>query len=632
MRSLINRLLALAAVSTSFAVAPTVWGGQPPSTAPAADIPTAVTSAAVTSAAANLAAANLAAAPLGKKIEGFSLRDYHGKVYSLADDAAKNAVVITFVGVDCPLATLYAPRLAQLAKEFAPQGVAFLAIDANRQDSVTELAAYARQHGITFPVLKDAGNVVADLLGATRTPEVFVLDRERIVRYRGRIDDQYGVGFRRPKPQRRDLAAALDEVVSGKPVSEPVTEATGCLIGRVPKKESRGGVTYSNQIARLLNERCVRCHRAGEIAPFPLTEYEEVAGWADTIREVVQDGRMPPWFASSAHGKFANDARLNDAEKQLVAAWVADGCPEGDRAQLPPKPQFTEGWAIPQPDRVIYMDEQPANVAAEGVLPYRYLITDPHFKEDKWIQAIEARPGNRAVVHHIIVSFIRPGERPNLGLGGGPLVGYAPGMPPVVYPPGTAQFVPKGSKVVFQVHYTPNGSPQKDLSCVGTGVRRPQERQKSGLGRRLAQYRFPHPGWRRRLRRAVEPHFSRGRSASHAHSAHAHARQGLPLRGPVSRRKPRDSPGRAAIRLQLAASLRIGRAQVAPPRHSFVMYGALRQLGEQPEQSQPAPRDRLGRPDVGRNDDRLLHDHSRDNWRRFQELSSFADAIWGGTP
>ena len=433
------------------------------------------------------------AATIGKKLDGFSLRDYHGKVYSLGDFAAKKALVIAFVGVDCPLATLYAPRLVQLAEEFAPQGVAFLAIDANRQDSATELAAYARTHGIAFPVLKDAGNAVADLVGALRTPEVFVLDREQIVRYRGRIDDQYGVGFRRPRAVRRDLATALEQLLSGKPVSEPVTEPAGCLIGRVPKKEPHGSVTYTNQIARLLNARCVTCHRSGEIAPFPLTAYEEVAGWADTIREVVREGRMPPWFADSAHGTFANDARLSREDKRLIDAWVADGSPEGDRAQLPPVPEFAEGWAIPRPDQVICMDEQPANVAAEGTLPYRYLITDPHFKEDKWIQAIEARPGNRGVVHHIIVSFVRPGERPNLGLGGGPLVGYAPGMPPVVYPPGTAQLVPKGSKVVFQIHYTPNGSPQQDRSCVGLVFADPSSVKQRVWGGATADKKFRIP-------------------------------------------------------------------------------------------------------------------------------------------
>jgi len=407
------------------------------------------------------------AASIGKKLADFSLRDYRGKVHTLADFAAKKVLVIAFIGVDCPLATLYAPRLVQLAEEFTPQGVAFVAIDANRQDSVTELATYARAHGIQFPLLKDAGNVVADRIGALRTPEVFVLDVERNVSYRGRIDDQYGVGFRRPQPAAHNLSAALEQLLAGKPVSEQVTEASGCLIGRVPKVEPSGDVTYSNQISRILNARCVQCHRTGQIAPFPLSAYEEVAGWAETIREVVRDGRMPPWFADPAHGKFSNDARLSPDEKQLIETWVTAGCPEGDRAQLSPPPEFAEGWAIPRPDRVISMDDQPAKVAAEGVLPYRYLITDPHFKEDKWIQAIEARPGNRAVVHHIIVSFLKPGDRPNLGLDGGPLVGYAPGMPPVIYPKGTAQLVPKGSKVVFQVHYTPNGSPQEDLSCVG---------------------------------------------------------------------------------------------------------------------------------------------------------------------
>ena len=404
---------------------------------------------------------------VGRKAPDFSLRDQYGKLHALADYAGQKILVLAFLGNECPLARLYAPRLEQVAAEYGSKGVAVLGLNSNRQDALSEIAAVARQLGITFPVLKDTSNLLADILGAERTPQVFVLDENRVVRYAGRIDDQYGIGFQRPSPTRRDLPTALDELLAGDKVSQPITDAPGCLIGRVEKQPPRGTVTYSKQISRLLAERCVRCHRADEIAPFPLTSYDDAVGWAPTVREVVQEGRMPPWFANPAHGKFANDARLSDAEKQLIYDWVDNGCPEGDRRDLPEPPTFTEGWQIPEPDKVVYIQEKPVKVAAQGVLPYRYFLVDPFFKEDKWVKAIEARPGNRAVVHHIIVGFVKPKQQPRLGLGGGALVGYAPGMPPSKYPEGAALFVPKGSKVVFQVHYTPNGTPQEDRSCVG---------------------------------------------------------------------------------------------------------------------------------------------------------------------
>ena len=147
-----------------------------------------------------------AAEPANEPIENFTLQDPQGGQHSLADYSDKS-VVVAFLGVECPLAKLYGPRLADLAESFP--GVAFLGINSNTQDSITELAAYARVHKLNFPLLKDPGNRVADLFGAERTPEVFVLDAARRVRYRGRIDDQYDVGQARDKPTINDLIGSI---------------------------------------------------------------------------------------------------------------------------------------------------------------------------------------------------------------------------------------------------------------------------------------------------------------------------------------------------------------------------------------------------------------------------------------
>ncbi|HEX7449668.1 MAG TPA: redoxin domain-containing protein [Pirellulales bacterium] len=411
---------------------------------------------------------------IGQAIASFSLLDFRGREHSLATAFSQPAgeqaptpklAVVAFVGCECPLARQYAPRLAALAKEFQPRGVVFLAVDSNQQDTLAELAEFARAYEIEFPVLKDPGNSVADQFGAVRTPEVFVLDDQRVVRYRGRIDDQFVVGRQRPAATRRDLAVALDELLSGRPVSISQTQVQGCLIGRLRKSDPQSVVTYSNQIARLLDRRCVECHRAGEVAPFALIRYDEVVGWAETMREVVEQGRMPPWFADPQHGVFQNDPRLTDEEKSLMAEWVDAGCPEGDRAQLPKPRQFAAGWQISQPDQVIYIREEPVEVPTEGVVAYQYYTVDPGFREDTWIKAAECRPDNRAVVHHIVAFFVPPGEKTRGRRGA--MVGFAPGMPPTTFPEGAAMFVPAGSKIVFQLHYTPNGSPQRDRSSLG---------------------------------------------------------------------------------------------------------------------------------------------------------------------
>jgi hypothetical protein len=346
--------------------------------------------------------------------------------------------------------------------------VAFVGINSNQQDSLSELAAYAKTHGINFPLLKDVGNVVADQFGAVRTPEVFLLDKDRVVRYWGRIDDQYVVGRQRQAATREDLVTAINELLAGKPVSQPVTEAPGCRIGRVHKAQADAQITFTKHIAPLLNARCVQCHRAGEIAPFSLTSYHDVAGWAETIAEVVDENRMPPWHANPEIGHFSNDARLSDAEKQLIHQWVAAGTPEGDAKDLPAPPKFVEGWQLPRVDQVVAMSEKPFHIPAEGTVNYKYYVVDPGFTEDKWIQGAEARAGNRAVVHHIIV-FVHPpgGNKGPESIARGFLTATAPGADPLLLPEGRAKLIPAGSKIVFQMHYTTNGSAQDDLSSLG---------------------------------------------------------------------------------------------------------------------------------------------------------------------
>ena len=438
------------------------------------------------------------ATPIGKKVENFTLPDFHGKPRSLSELDGK-VVALVFLGTECTLVKSYAPRLRDLAVEFEKQGVAFLGIDANLQDSLGEIATFARSMEIPFPILKDKNNELADRIGAQRTPEVFVLDRDHVVRYWGRIDDQYGfktgAGYVKPKLAERNLADALAEVVAGKPVSRPVAKADGCLIGRVAQVEPKGDVTYSNQIARLVQKRCVECHRTGELAPFTLASYDDLIGWAAMIREVVSEGRMPPWFADPKYGHFANDARLSGEEKEQLFAWIDNGCPQGDSKDLPEPRKFVDGWRIGEPDQVFKMAEKPFQVPAEGVISYKFFTVDPGWTTDKWIAAAESRPGNRQVVHHIIASAVPPGVNPRDPFAGIGMGGYAPGTIPLECPPGVAVFVPAGSKIVFQMHYTTNGTAHEDMSVLGVKFADPKTIKKvidDGLIGQLA-FRIP-PG------------------------------------------------------------------------------------------------------------------------------------------
>ena len=393
------------------------------------------------------------------------LRDCYGAEHSMGEWNSHKLLVVAFLGTECPLAKLYGPRLKALSDRFKADDVQFIGVCSNVQDSLTEVQAYCDKAGISFPVLMDTEQRLADVLKAERTPEVILLNEMRQSVYRGRVDDQYAISVAKLKPHREDLALAIESALLGKQPDISETETVGCLIGRRRQSKPHGDITYSKHIAPIFNSRCAECHRKGQIAPFPLNGFASTVGWEAMIAEVVEQDRMPPWNANPEVGHFANDARLTKEEKQLILTWVQNGCPEGDPADLPTPPQFTEGWRIPKPDMVIHVRDEPFTVPATGVVDYKYFEIDPQFTEDKYVVAAEARPGNTAVVHHIIAFVKAPGQD-NVDLGS-LLIGYAPGTSPLIFPANAAMKVPAGSKILFEMHYTPNGTEQTDLSYIG---------------------------------------------------------------------------------------------------------------------------------------------------------------------
>ena len=227
-----------------------------------------------------------------------------------------------------------------------------------------------------------------------------------------------------------------------------------------PADAKKSDVTFNRDVAPIFFNNCVQCHRPGEIAPMSLMSYKDARPWARSIKEKVATGVMPPWHADPHYGSFANDRRLSEKDINTIATWVDQGAKEGIAKDLPAAPQFLEGWNIGKPDVVFYLPQEYA-VPASGVVEYKYFKVATNFKEDKWIQAAEIRPGVRGVVHHIIVFAQKANEPQRL------IVGYAPGEQPAVISRGLARKIPAGSDLIFQVHYTPNGTEAKDKSYVG---------------------------------------------------------------------------------------------------------------------------------------------------------------------
>ncbi|MBZ5612032.1 MAG: thiol-disulfide isomerase [Acidobacteriia bacterium] len=241
-------------------------------------------------------------------------------------------------------------------------------------------------------------------------------------------------------------------------------------------------ITFHKNVEPILQARCQACHRPGEAAPMSLLTYSDARPWAKAIKQAVLTKKMPPWSADGSVGHFRNDRRLSQEEIETLSQWVDSGAVEGNMKDAPAPLKFAEGWAIGKPDAVLGMSK-PFDIPAQGTLDYQWILI-PGFQEDKWIQAFEVRPGNRAIVHHVAafwrrkgspwmadaqpgVPIAKPSSAPETGSSDGIIAEYVPGIPPLALPKGYAMKLPVGADIMLQVHYTPNGKATTDQSSVG---------------------------------------------------------------------------------------------------------------------------------------------------------------------
>jgi hypothetical protein len=227
-------------------------------------------------------------------------------------------------------------------------------------------------------------------------------------------------------------------------------------------------VTFTKDVAPILYKSCVECHRPTMFAPMSLMTFEDARPWARAIKQRVTARTMPPWGADPAHGTFKNDPRLAERDIETIAKWVDAGAPKGEDADLPVAPKFVDGWTIGQPDAVFTMDEE-FTIPPTGAIPYKYFRVPTNLTEDKWIQAIEIKPGARAQVHHVI-AFTQPAGsvlKPGGELGPTNIGGVTPNKPGLVFEPGVARLLRGNSDIVMQIHYTTNGTETKDRTTVG---------------------------------------------------------------------------------------------------------------------------------------------------------------------
>jgi hypothetical protein len=414
-------------------------------------------------------------------LKKLTVRGLDGRKIDLAAPA-HGATALIFYSTECPISNSYSPTLATLADAFPAPSVRWLGVCVDPDLSDSEVEAHARDFSLKFPVVRDRHGSLARKVGAKVTPEAFVIDDSGKVRYHGRIDDQF---FDRRKrnanPSGTELKDALTAVLNGKEVKAPAVEAVGCPLPEAP--EAAAQPTYCKDVAPILQKNCQECHRPGQVGPFALETYDQARKRATDIAAVAEDRAMPPWKAAPHVGLKFKDARtLSDHDIATLVAWSEAGAPEGDRADLPPNPKFPDEWQLGTPDLVIDTGGE-FTVPASGDDIYRCFVVPTKLEKDQYVAAVEYRPGNRSVVHHILAFVDTSGKArerdqaepgPGYSCFGGPgepihggLGGWAPGNQPSFLPDGIGRSLPKQSDVIVQVHYHPRGKPETDRSKIG---------------------------------------------------------------------------------------------------------------------------------------------------------------------
>ncbi|MBL8818821.1 MAG: redoxin family protein [Planctomyces sp.] len=413
---------------------------------------------------------------VGRFVDNYNFSSLDGTSHELRNAREFKATVIAMTSTTCPLSRKYLPTLQELARRYADQQVLFILVNPMQSDPKADMQMAVSEFPDGVFYVHDPDEELADHAGALTTTDVIVLDSAQTVVYHGAIDDQYGIGYSLEEPRQRFLADALDAILEGRSISIAATQAPGCALEEndaQPAVVGAGNITWHNRISRIAQTHCMECHRSGGAGPFGLETYEEFVGHAPMIRQVVERGAMPPWFAEPSaddvHSPWANDRSLAPADKADLLAWLSSDRPVGDESEAPKPVSYPSVWTIGEPDLIVQIPA-PISIKADGIMPYQFVTAETQLKEDQWIQAYEIIPTDSSVVHHVIVNAHQAGEgriRDREEGIGGYFAAYVPGNASRVYPDGYARKLEAGSILSFQIHYTPNGTATEDQLRIG---------------------------------------------------------------------------------------------------------------------------------------------------------------------
>jgi peroxiredoxin len=392
-----------------------------------------------------------------QRVENFRLLDHQGGSQELYYFADAKAIVLLTHSTSCDAAADELSAFEKMREQYADKGVEFMLINSDLRDDREAIAASATRHSISAPILMDTTQIIGESLGLVHAGEFLVIDPSQWqLKYRGG----------------NTAAQAIDALVNGEQPATQSSAVEGCAVAlpQLAQRDAHQEISYTRDIAPILKDNCVTCHRAGGIGPWAMTGYDMVRGFSPMIREVVRTQRMPPWHADPHYGEFANDRSLSADEIRTLVHWVEAGAPRGDGPDPLDEVQEYPEWALGKPDLIIEIPAE--HIPASGVVDYKYKLVENPLTKDVWVRASEIIPGERANLHHVITRFGEiETDGPRAGRlsrrGGGGLSGYVPGAVARVMPENTGTLLPANATLEFQMHYTTNGKAATDVSRMG---------------------------------------------------------------------------------------------------------------------------------------------------------------------
>jgi mono/diheme cytochrome c family protein len=395
------------------------------------------------------------------RVSDFASIDASGEFHQLSRYKHRDALVLFAYDPVCS-STEQVRQFATLQKQFSASNISFGLLDTSGATRA-ELIALSDALPDTLPLLQDGPQLIASLLGARRANEVLVLNPDRLnVFYRGGIGDA--------------LAGVLENVNIAPPADTVTTEAAGCAL-KIARAE--GVPDYATDVAPIIRDNCTECHRRGGVGPFAMDSYIMLLGWSPRIREVILNNRMPPAQVDPEYGHSRMARYLDDNEIETVVTWIDARAPRGSSAEDPlemhasrlsAKSEFE--WQLGKPDQVV---AGPSNaIPSTGVMDYIYEDVELGFDGDRWLRAVETRPGDESVLHHLMVFVTAPGEdfwgeeRQQQVVSRRFVEGYAPGPHRAIeFDKGTGVLIPEGHKLTLQFHYVTNGQSTIDETELG---------------------------------------------------------------------------------------------------------------------------------------------------------------------